>query len=210
MDQARPGCDWFKNLSNGVGPSFSTTGRHHASDRNDRSHAVYRALSTNGESALACRTSSNSSRRLPPSFWRILVPREITLRNLHRTLQTVMGWTNSHLHQFILQRQKFFDPRHRVGTKVADESRTRLGDLIWTAGARLLYEYDFGDGWQHELLLEEVLLGDESFRQLCVAGDRNCPPEDCGGPHGVAELLEPLQDSTHPEHDDIREWVGDF
>ena len=66
MDQARPGCDWFKNLSNGVGPSFRTTGCHHASDRNDRSHAVYRALSTNGESALACRTSSNSRFSNPP------------------------------------------------------------------------------------------------------------------------------------------------
>jgi hypothetical protein len=146
----------------------------------------------------------------PPVWRRILVPREITLRNLHRTLQIVMGWTNSHLHQFVLQRQKFSDPRQRVGTKVADESRTRLGDLIWTVGARLLYEYDFGDGWQHELLLEEILRGDESFRQLCVAGDRNCPPEDCGGSTGFSELLKVLQDSTHPEHDDIREWAGDF
>jgi hypothetical protein len=73
----------------------------------------------------------------------------------------------------------------------------------------LLYEYDFGDGWQHELLLEEVLLGDESFRQICVAGDRNCPPENCGGSPGFSELLKVLQDSTHPEHEDIREWVGE-
>ena len=81
----------------------------------------------------------------PPIWRRILVPRDITLRILHRTLQTVMGWTNSHLHQLVLQRQKFSDPRYRVGTKVADENRTKLGELIWTVGARLLYEYDFGD-----------------------------------------------------------------
>ena len=134
----------------------------------------------------------------PPVWRRMLVPRDITLRNLHRTLQTVMGWTNSHLHQFVLQRQKFSDPRYRVGTKVADENRTTLGELIWTVGARLLYEYDFGDGWQHELLLEEVLLGDESFQQVCVAGKRCCPPEDCGGPQGFDELLEALQDANHP------------
>jgi hypothetical protein len=146
----------------------------------------------------------------PPVWRRILVPREITLRNLHRTLQTVMGWTDSHLHQFVVQRQRISDRRSRVGAKVANENKTRLGELIGTAGARLLYEYDFGDGWQHELLLEEVLLGDESFRQLCVAGDRNCPPEDCGGSTGFSELLKALQDFTHPEHDDIREWVGDF
>ena len=79
--------------------------------------------------------------------------------------------------------------RSRVGTKAADENRTKLGELIWAVGARLLYEYDFGDGWQHELLLEEVLFGEESFQQICVAGKRCCPPEDCGGPQGFAEAL---------------------
>src|SRR6476469_9549129 len=100
--------------------------------------------------------------RTRPVVWRrILVPRDITLQHLHRTLQTVMGWTNSHLHQFVVPRHRISDPRSRVGTKVANENRTWLGELIWTVGARLLYEYDFGDGWQHELLLEEVLPGDE-------------------------------------------------
>jgi Plasmid pRiA4b ORF-3-like protein len=146
-----------------------------------------------------------------PLVWRrILVPRDITLQNLHRTLQTVMGWTNSHLHQFVLQTQRFSAPRSRVGTKVANENGTRLGELIETVGARLLYEYDFGDGWQHELLLEEILLGDETFQQTCVAGKRCCPPEDCGGPQGFAELLQALQDANHPSHDEACEWLGDF
>lgn len=95
-----------------------------------------------------------------------------------------------------------------LGAGILDENRTRLGDVICTPGARMLYEYDFGDCWRHELLLEEVLLGDDSFRQICVAGDRNCPPEDCGGPHGFAELLKALEDPVLPEHDDILEWVG--
>jgi hypothetical protein len=146
----------------------------------------------------------------PPVWRRILVTRDITLRNLHRTLQTVMGWTNSHLHQFLLPRQKRADSRYVAGTKVANENRTELGELIWTVGSRLLYEYDFGDGWQHELVLEEVLLGDESFQQMCVAGQRCCPPEDCGGPQGFAELLQALQDATHPSHDEACEWLGDF
>ncbi len=73
-----------------------------------------------------------------------------------------------------------------------------LGELIATVGARLLYEYDFGDGWQHELLLEEVLLGDETFQQTCVTGKRCCPPEDCGGPQGFAELhYQSARLSTH-------------
>ena len=146
----------------------------------------------------------------PPIWRRILVPRDITLRNLHRTLQTVMGWTNCHLHQFGYQRRSSSDPRSRIATKVADESRAKLGELIWTVGARLLYEYDFGDGWQHELLLEEVLLGDASYQQICVAGKRSCPPEDCGGPQGFAELLKAFQDANAPSHEEVCDWLGDF
>ena len=145
----------------------------------------------------------------PPVWRRTLVHRHITLRNLHKTLQTVMGWTNSHLHQFVFNRQKYSDPKFGLGAGIIDENRTSLGDVICTPGTRLLYEYDFGDGWQHYLLLEEVLLGDETFRQICVAGARNCPPEDCGGPQGFADLLKVLKDSRHPEHDDIKEWVGE-
>jgi Plasmid pRiA4b ORF-3-like protein len=103
----------------------------------------------------------------PPIWRRLLVQRHISLRDLHKTLQTAMGWTNSHLHQFVFKRQKYSNPKHGLGAGIIDENRTRLGDVICTPGTKLLYEYDFGDGWQHELLLEEVLLGDESFQQIC-------------------------------------------
>lgn len=146
----------------------------------------------------------------PPVWRRILVERDITLSNLHRTLQTVMGWSNSHLHQFVLPRQNNSYTKHGLGTNNIVRENARLEDLIRTVGTRLLYEYDFGDGWQHELVLEEVLLGDESFQQICVAGQRCCPPEDCGGPQGFAELIKVLQDADHPDHEDICEWLGDF
>src|SRR2546425_9656553 len=112
----------------------------------------------------------------PPVWRRILVPRDITLRNLHRTLQTVMGWTDSHLHQFVFQRQSLSDPRSRVGRKIADENRTKLGELIATAGAQFLFEDGFGGGLQHERLLSEGLLGGESCQQVCVAGKPCCSP----------------------------------
>jgi Plasmid pRiA4b ORF-3-like protein len=145
----------------------------------------------------------------PPVWRRILVPRDITLRNLHRTLQTVMGWTNAHLHQFVLPGTRNFGLRQGFGGKVGNENRTTLGALLDFPGAKLLYEYDFGDCWRHELLLERVLLGDESFRQVCVAGERPCPPEDSGGPAGFAELLKAFQEKDHPEHDYAREWLSD-
>ena len=144
-----------------------------------------------------------------PLVWRrILVPREITLRDLHRTLQTVMGWTNAHLHQFVLPGTRNFGLRG-FGGKVGNENRTTLGSLLNFPGAKLLYEYDLGDCWQHELVLEHVLLGDEGFRQVCVAGERQCPPEDSGGSAGFAELLKAFQEKDHPEHDYAREWLGD-
>jgi Plasmid pRiA4b ORF-3-like protein len=128
-----------------------------------------------------------------PLIWRrFVVDRNITLGQLHSTLQIVMGWTNSHLHRFIFQKQKQAD-------------REKLGDVIGAPGTKLLYEYDFGDGWQHELRLEKILNETESFQPTCVAGARNCPPEDCGGPYGFAELLDALNDTSHPEHDSICE-----
>jgi len=133
----------------------------------------------------------------PPVWRRFLVERDITLGQLHSTLQIVMGWTNSHLHQFLLRKQKQSD-------------RTKLGDLIGEPGGKLLYEYDFGDCWQHELLLEQILAADgESFQPMCVAGARSCPPEDCGGSYGFVELIGAVTDASHPEHDYLCEWLGD-
>jgi len=145
----------------------------------------------------------------PPVWRRILVPREITLRNLHRTLQTVMGWTNTHLHQFVLPGTRNFGLGRGFGGKVGNENKTTLGTLLEFPGAKLLYEYDFGDCWRRELVLERVLTGDESFRQMCVAGERQCPPEDSGGPQRYAELLKAFAQEAHPEHTSVREWLGD-
>jgi len=83
----------------------------------------------------------------PPVWRRILVPQEITLRNLHRTLQTVMGWTNAHLHQFVLPGARNFGLGRAFGGKIGNENQTTLGALLEFPGAKLLYEYDFGDYW---------------------------------------------------------------
>ncbi len=132
-----------------------------------------------------------------PAIWRrFLVECDITLRQLHSTVQVVMGWTNPHLHHFIFLKRKQPDA-------------AKLRDVMGSPGSKLLYEYDFGDGWQHELLLEEILDGDESFQQICVAGAQCCPPEDCGGPYGYRELLDALNDTSHPEHNWFCEWLGD-
>ncbi|HZB50435.1 MAG TPA: plasmid pRiA4b ORF-3 family protein, partial [Mycobacteriales bacterium] len=94
------------------------------------------------------------------------------------------------------------------GGAPADERRTRLSDLVGAPGDRLRYEYDFGDSWEHDIVVEKVLPGERSTAAVCVGGRRAGPPEDCGGVWGYAELCEIMADPTHPEHAERAEWIG--
>src|SRR5664280_2247736 len=133
-----------------------------------------------------------------PLVWRrLLVPSEFTLARLHRVLQVAMGWKDCHLHRFVLDGKAYSDPQFDLDN-VHDERKTALGDLLCAPGTCLIYEYDFGDNWKHELLLEET--ADESAEQrfpMCIDGARACPPEDCGGPFGYADLLRILKNPKH-------------
>ena len=144
-------------------------------------------------------------RDVEPAVTRVIdVPATATLPELHDLLQAALGWTDSHLHQFVTAEATY--GMNIPGTDVwpedqRDETAARLADL----GARFEYLYDFGDGWTHDV---EVLGRGESTPG-CVDGHGSCPPEDCGGTGGYAELLGVLADPTHPEHEHLRGWVGD-
>ena len=146
----------------------------------------------------------------PPIWRRVLVHSDITLDRLHEILQWAMGWHNSHLHQFVAHGVAYGTPDPDFDDiDVRDEKRMRLDQAIVDPGAKIIYEYDFGDDWQHDVLLEKILPPDEDTDYpVCVKGRRACPPEDCGGPWGYAELLETLQDPTHPEYEDLLQWAG--
>ena len=91
-----------------------------------------------------------------------------------------------------------------------DTRKVTLATLVRGEKAKFLYEYDFGDSWDHELLVEKVLPAEAEKRYpVCLTGKRACPPEDCGGIWGYASLLEAIRDPEHPEHDEMVEWVGD-
>jgi Plasmid pRiA4b ORF-3-like protein len=146
----------------------------------------------------------------PPIWRRLRVPSDITLGQLHRALQIVMGWTDSHLHQFCVGRQYFGlpDPDDGFSPDTIDERRVRL-DQVVSVGSKLVYEYDFGDGWSHDVVVERAEpLTDDNSSPLCLDGRRARPPEDCGGPYGYAELLAAFTDPTHPEHAERLEWIG--
>jgi hypothetical protein len=143
----------------------------------------------------------------PPIWRRILVPRSMTLAELHRAIQVVMGWHDAHLHVFNVSDREYSDPA--MMPDAANEARVTLNSVAKSA-TRFTYTYDFGDDWEHDILIEKTLpKAAPSAYPACVAGKRNCPPEDCGGPWGYAELLTILADPNHPEHEERVEWIGD-
>jgi hypothetical protein len=148
----------------------------------------------------------------PPIWRRVLVPGHITLGQLHHVIQIAMGWINYHLHQFTVGEQCYSDPSFGLDTSggwVYSEHRITLMRLVPGEKFKFRYEYDFGDSWLHDILVEKILPPDPAQElPVCVKGVRACPPEDVGGIWGYYRFLEVLQDPDHPEHDDYQEWVG--
>lgn len=143
----------------------------------------------------------------PPIWRRFQVPGDVRLGRLHDVVQVVMGWEDSHLHAFTIQGIAYGQADAELDFQ--SEQRVRLNQLIAEEKTRFLYEYDFGDSWEHELLVERILPPEAGAAYpRCLAGKRNCPPEDCGGVWGYADFLEAIQDPEHPEHRDMLEWVG--
>jgi hypothetical protein len=118
-----------------------------------------------------------SLRGLRPAIWRrVQVPADLSLFDVHRTLQAAMGWTDSHLHQFVHQGVYYGAPDREFGMPVVSERRTRLGDLLQHPKDRLIYEYDFGDSWEHDVVLELIAEAEPGARYpRVVAGKRACP-----------------------------------
>lgn len=145
----------------------------------------------------------------PPVWRRLRVPSEILLPGLHRVVQAVMGWEDAHLHLFSSGSILFGEPDPEYDTGVIDHRGIRLNQILRRIGDRCGYEYDFGDDWQHEIVLEGIVAGKEGEISLqCLEGERACPPEDCGGIPGYEELLEALADPEHPDHADLQGWIG--
>lgn len=148
-----------------------------------------------------------------PAIWRrVQVPNDINLAKLHQAIQSVMGWEDAHLHQFKVGKTYYGTtyPDDSAGMpETRDERKARLSELVSRPKAKFVYEYDFGDSWEHEIVLEKILPAEPGVTYpVCTDGKRACPPEDCGGVWGYENLLEVIQDPKHPEHEDMLEWIG--
>jgi hypothetical protein len=149
---------------------------------------------------------------IKPSIWRrVFVDSDIKLPDLHKILQTVMGLTNSHLHQFIIGNQYYSLPNDESFCKVIDYRKVKLDSLFNTPKSKFIYEYDFGDGWEHSIVIEKILPREKNtYYPICIDGKRSCPPEDCGGTFGYENLIEIINNPEHEEYDEMMEWLGDY
>jgi hypothetical protein len=146
-----------------------------------------------------------------PSIWRRLqVDGSLTLERLHTVIQKAMGWQNAHLYEFEVRGRRYGVPEpDEPEYDVEPVWKITLREAAPVQGTSFRYVYDLGDGWTHEILAERIETPDEQLRHpVCVAGERRCPPEDCGGPGGYEELLTAIRDPDHPAHDDMVRWVG--
>lgn len=150
----------------------------------------------------------------PPIWRRLLVSPSTTLFDLNDVLQLSMGWMNCHLHQFT-QGETRYQPPDPEADKYEDDKnayvdsrKVILSEVLSKPGDRLEYLYDFGDGWEHEIILEEILPPQPRQQYpYCVDGARACPPEDCGSTPGYEELVEAMRDPKHPERERFLEWL---
>ena len=152
-----------------------------------------------------------------PPIWRtILIPCDVSFFALHSAIQDAFGWYDSHLHQFfigspygrdsICLSYPYADVEPLQGTK--DERTEKLLKYLTKVGQKIHYEYDFGDGWMHEINLQKILPFESDKEYPClIKGANACPPEDCGGIFGYYDLLEILKNPKHPEHLEYREWL---
>ena len=167
-------------------------------------------MATRRNSASSICTLRIELQYIEPLIWRRLhVAANIALPRLHSVLQVAMGWTDSHLHSFHIGDRVYSNGEDLEELNMLAEKGHALGSLLGETIREFGYEYDFGDGWEHRIVVESIGKPvPDWFYPLCVAGERACPPEDVGGIHGYQEFLEAIADPDHEEHDRMLVWVG--
>jgi hypothetical protein len=149
-----------------------------------------------------------------PEIWRrVLVPGKFSLEKLHFIIQIVMGWNNTHLHEFEISSKRYINPDHDPdemdsSSPAFDEKKVKIADVLSKKDC-LKYSYDFGDDWNHSIIVEDIEEPSDIFNYpLCTDGANACPPEDCGGIHGYYNLLENLKRKDSEAYFDLMTWVG--
>ena len=150
--------------------------------------------------------------RLEPLIWRrILVPGALKLVKLDRVLQAAMGWNNTHLHEWVIQGQRYGMPDEAWGEQgMRNDRKITVSSALHDSVDSFTHNYDFGDGWEHQVTVEKRLAVQEGRNDwpMCIAGENACPPDDVGGPDGYLEFLQAVRDPQHEQHLDYWRWWG--
>jgi len=153
---------------------------------------------------------------IKPAIWRRIQVTDCTLTALHGYIQAAFGWWDYHLHQFEIDGEQYSQPApdgDDFDLEFEDETQVLLSNLLPKSGKRTrwIYEYDFGDGWRHDVLFEGCPPLDPNVKYpLCLEGERACPPEDCGGTSGFVDYLAAITDPNHEQHEEMLKWRGPF
>lgn len=146
-----------------------------------------------------------------PLIWReVEVPTSITLKVLHDIVQITMGWLDQHLWEFRIDGRTYGLPMDEDwGTAPrTDAIKVRLRDVLKPRTTTIDYMYDFGDSWEHRLVVTRIRPGKPGVPYPhYVGGEWDCPPEDCGGIPGYYNMLDALADPGHPDHADVAEYL---
>jgi hypothetical protein len=143
----------------------------------------------------------------PPIWRRVQVRSNISLGELHDIIQSAMGWQGGHMHQFVVGNTYYSEPDPEFDAE--DENKAKLSKVAPSEKSKFKYEYDFGDGWDHTILVEKILPAEADIHYpRCLTGKRACPPEDCGGPYMYPEFLDAIANPANEQHADMLEWVG--
>ena len=148
---------------------------------------------------------------IEPEIWReIVVENDITFKKLHEIIQLSFGWTNSHLYNFDVSGILFSIPDKEFGNNDLD-AKNKITEFLIEQGQKALYTYDFGDYWEHEIEIVDVLKKEKEIQYpKCLDGKRNGPPEDCGGIPGYEDVIDALTNKDKSEYEDLLEWLGDY
>jgi hypothetical protein len=151
----------------------------------------------------------------PPIWRRIQVPETYDFWELHVAIQDAMGWADCHLHEFLItnpvtgKQEEIGIPDEDGELEIIPGWRRKIASYFSQVNSLARYVYDFGDDWVHTLELEEILPRDgQVVYPVCVAGERSCPPEDCGGVEGYKDFLEIIMDPSHEQYEEMNVWAG--
>jgi hypothetical protein len=146
-----------------------------------------------------------------PEIWRsFVVDSSILLDDFHNIIQNIMGWTNTHLYGFNIKNEDYSPIDEDSDPSEKDSKIFSLRQLELQEKDQIRYTYDFGDDWQHTIILEKVLQPDNKMQTpYCLDGARNCPPEDCGSTPGYEGIVEAMKTPKSKAAKEFIEWLGE-